>query len=397
MYPSPARGVAASHPLRMLCLVSSLGLAPLAGAAEPTLAPESLPEGQGGGEYVHRELYEHLTESQRQDIWDNIHRNIRALEKRGLLEPANSLANATLAWPLRPNGISDPGYHGISNFVDHNASYSGFLRDYNCGVRTYDTSSGYNHSGVDIYTWPFSWAKMASNQVQVIAGAAGTIVYRSDGNYDRNCTFNNGNWNAVYVRHADGSVAWYGHLKNGSVTTKGVGATVAQGEYLGVVGSSGNSTGPHLHLEVYDSAGKLNDPFQGSCNSLNGNSWWAAQRPYYDSAVNKLTTGGAPAVFPACPNVETSNEKTAFRYGEPVYFTTYYRDQLNTQQSQYRILRPDGTVFSSWTHNSPAAHYSSSWWYWYWSSFAPTGPSGTWRFEVTFNGQTYSRTFTMSP
>jgi murein DD-endopeptidase MepM/ murein hydrolase activator NlpD len=386
----------AASSLRLLCLLASAGLAPLAGATEPELASPPRPDGDGGGEYVHRELYEHLTERQREEVWNNIHQNIRALEKQGQLPPA-SLANVQLAWPLRANGLSDPGYHAISNFVDHNPSYTGFIRDFSCGTRSYDSSNGYNHAGTDIYTWPFSWLKMNNNQVQVIAGAPGTIVYRSDGNYDRNCSFNNGNWNAVYVRHADGSIAWYGHLKNGSVTTKGVGATVAQGEYLGVVGSSGNSTGPHLHLEVYDSNGRLNDPFQGPCNATNPNSWWFAQRPYYDSAVNKLTTGGAPAGFPSCPTTETPNEKTAFRFGEPVYFTAYYRDQLSTQPGQYRIYRPDGSLFTSWTHSSPAAHYSSSWWYWYWTRFAPTGPSGTWRFEVAFNGQTHVKYFTMSP
>ncbi|MBO7942164.1 hypothetical protein JTP77_040650, partial [Streptomyces sp. S9] len=64
---------------------------------------------------------------------------------------------------------------------------------------------------------------------------------------------------------------------------------------------------------------------------------------------------------------------------------------------QYRILRPNGTVFASWVHNGPAAHYSSSWWNWTWSSFAPTGPAGTWRFEVAYNGTTYSKSFTVSP
>ena len=36
--------------------------------------------------------------------------------------------------------------------------------------------------------------------------------------------------------HADGSIAWYGHMKSGSLTEKQ--DTVAQGEYLGIIGSS---------------------------------------------------------------------------------------------------------------------------------------------------------------
>lgn len=233
--------------------------------------------------------------------------------------------------------------------------------------------------------------------MRIIAAAAGTIVARSDGNFDRSCSMNNNNWNAVYVQHSDGSVAWYGHMKNGSLTSKGIGASVAQGEYLGIVGSSGSSTEPHLHLEVYDANSNLIDPYAGSCNALNLQSAWASQRAYYDSAINKLIVGTTPPAFSTCPNAESPNENTAIRYGQPANFSTFYRDQLNSQQSQYRIVRPNGTVFASWTHNGPAAHYPSSWWYWNWSSFAPTGPSGTWRFEVVFNGQTYSKNFTVSP
>lgn len=66
----------------------------------------------------------------------------------------------------------------------------------------------------------------------------GVILDVRDGNFDRSCSFNNNSWNAVYVRHSDGSVAWYGHLKNGSATTKTIGEEVEEGEYLGIVGSS---------------------------------------------------------------------------------------------------------------------------------------------------------------
>ena len=54
-------------------------------------------------------------------------------------------------------------------------------------------------------------------------------------------------------------MAWYGHLKRGSVTPKVVGAPVAAGEYLGTGGRFGNSTGPHLHFEL-DAARKLTHP-----------------------------------------------------------------------------------------------------------------------------------------
>jgi murein DD-endopeptidase MepM/ murein hydrolase activator NlpD len=107
---------------------------------------------------------------------------------------------------------------------------------------------------------------MDNSEVLIVAAAPGTIVFKSDGNQDRSCSFNGANWNAVYIQHADGSVAWYGHMKNGSTISKPVGATVSAGEVLGIVGSSGNSTGPHLHFEIYNSSNQLVEPYQGTCN-----------------------------------------------------------------------------------------------------------------------------------
>lgn len=52
--------------------------------------------------------------------------------------------------------------------------------------------------------------------------------------------------NKIVIRHDDGTETWYCHLSSMSVR----GGTVAAGERIGRVGSTGNSTGPHLHLEV---------------------------------------------------------------------------------------------------------------------------------------------------
>jgi hypothetical protein len=238
---------------------------------------------------------------------------------------------------------------------------------------------------------------MDNDEVEVIAGAPGTIVWKQDGNYDRSCSFNNTPWNMVSIMHDDGSIAWYGHLKNGSVTSKSIGDTVAAGEYLGVVGSSGNSTGPHLHLELYTNAffTHLIDPYDGDCNEMNASSWWAAQRPYYDSAVNKVMTGNAPVNWGTCPEPEITHEQTQFAPGDTVYFTTFYRDQLADQTSQYTIYRPDDSVFQSWSHNSNADHYAASWWYWSFSLPADA-PAGPWRFAVDFEGHTYETSFTVT-
>lgn len=355
------------------------------------------PDDHGGGAYQRPRHIPHLNDEQRAEIRFLLDSNRAQLRRAGVLPRHDRMRAAErpeFIWPVRAASfITDYGVDAVSGFVDHDARYPDKLEDYHCGQRTYDLDSGYNHDGLDIFSWPFSWKKMDDDAVHIVAAAAGTIVGKQDGNFDRNCGFGNGDWNAVYIEHADGSIAWYGHLKNGSLTEKTVGAQVAAGEFLGVMGSSGNSTGPHLHLEVYDADGQLIDPFAGVCNTLNVDSWWRSQPEYYESGINALSTGDAAASFPECPGTERPNTRHTFSPGEPAYFTAYYRDQLAGQLSDYEVIRPDGSVYSDWNHASEQSHYSASWWYWGWSSFASNGPLGIWTFAIEYEGQRYETPF----
>lgn len=57
--------------------------------------------------------------------------------------------------------------------------------------------------------------------------------------------------NHVIVRHEDGTVAVYAHLRRGSVAVK-PGQRVEVGDQLGEVGNTGNSSEPHLHVHLMD-------------------------------------------------------------------------------------------------------------------------------------------------
>ncbi len=356
-----------------------------------TFSQQIIKEPNGGGGFDNKHAADELTPENRLSIIKSLKNSEAQLKQQGkLILPQNPTVTA-FGWPLKQAlGYNDNGYYGISNYVDENAAYPNLLLDYNCGSRTYDQSSGYNHAGTDIFTWHYQWQKMQRNSVQIIAAAPGTIIYKNDGNFDQNCAFCSGscNWNAVYVMHADGSVAWYGHMKLGSLTTKTVGQTVSQGEYLGVVGSSGNSTGPHLHFEVYTSSSytQLVDPWNGACNSMNpGVSWWANQQPYYVPTLAKVMTHGlAPQAGGSCPNQEVSNEKINFVNGETIYLSSYYRDQQNGHSSVHTIYQPNGAVWSTWNQTFNT-WYSASWWY-YFTTLPNPATSGIWKYEIVYNG-----------
>ena len=347
-----------------------------------------------------------MTPQMRARIDAQIQQNIAELQAQGLLPPsllsAPAVSPVLFDWPLLPTaGYNEPDYHGIGNFVDLNPAYPNQLLDYTCGARTYDLASGYNHAGVDIFLWPYPWILMDQGAIQIVAAAPGTIVGKVDGNDDRSCPNNySADWNAVYVQHADGTVAWYGHMRKFSQTVKAIGQSVALGEYLGQVGSAGFSTGPHLHFELHSSnlpGYSILEGNSGTCNNVPTR--YLNQRPYFESKINRLATHSAiPNLDAGCPNPgeETPNFKTAFNAGDSIVFATYYHDQLADQVTNFRVLRPDASVFVSWnqSYNGPPSFYAAS--YWFRTYTLPANaPSGAWTFEATFQGTTTTQTFTV--
>ena len=84
--------------------------------------------------------------------------------------------------------------------------------------------------------------------VKVVTGCASWSRNRGQ----RKC--GGGFGNHVVIRHSDGNFTYYTHMQNSSscsaMRNLRNGQRVSQGEKVGCVGSSGNSTGPHLHFEV---------------------------------------------------------------------------------------------------------------------------------------------------
>lgn len=98
----------------------------------------------------------------------------------------------------------------------------------------------------------FSWRHPGID----IKGAMGSPVYAANGGTVTEAGWNRGGYgNQVILTHTDGRRTRYAHLSKIGVR---VGNSVRQGEVIGLVGSTGRSTGPHLHFEVMAGGRRLN-------------------------------------------------------------------------------------------------------------------------------------------
>jgi murein DD-endopeptidase MepM/ murein hydrolase activator NlpD len=93
------------------------------------------------------------------------------------------------------------------------------------------------HPGLDL---------VAPSGTPILAGAGGRVVQAGE---------RNGYGNAVDIRHGDGMVTRYGHASRLLVKT---GDYVMPGQEIAEIGSTGRSTGPHLHFEVILDGAQIN-------------------------------------------------------------------------------------------------------------------------------------------
>jgi murein DD-endopeptidase MepM/ murein hydrolase activator NlpD len=108
-------------------------------------------------------------------------------------------------------------------------------------------------TGSGNFSWPsagyVSQGYWAGHPAIDIAGWVGSPVTAADGGY---VVLAGGGWNGGYgnhviIDHGNGFTTLYAHLNSIFVSP---GMTVSKGRQLGTMGNTGNSTGPHLHLEV---------------------------------------------------------------------------------------------------------------------------------------------------
>ncbi len=153
------------------------------------------------------------------------------------LEAERTAAAAAAA--VQGGGSSGGSAYAAGSFIFPVASYVYISSRF--GMRVHPiTGELKSHNGMDI----------ASNM--------GTTVYAADGGTVVLAEWYGGYGNCIMIDHGNGYKTLYGHLSYIGVYE---GQNVSQGDVIGQVGSTGNSTGPHLHFEVYLNGSRI-DPEQ---------------------------------------------------------------------------------------------------------------------------------------
>jgi murein DD-endopeptidase MepM/ murein hydrolase activator NlpD len=161
-----------------------------------------------------------LLESQEQDLlqqsnqaaWDAAHVGVGEALIAHILPSGTTISGLILSWPMAGGRVTQP--FGPSDLLLEPplGKYAHF------------------HTGIDI---------AAAFGTTVTAAAPGVVVAVGHTNI--------GYGNYVVIGHGGGIMTLYGHLLETDVT---VGATVARGQRIGLEGSTGWSTGPHVHFEL---------------------------------------------------------------------------------------------------------------------------------------------------
>ncbi|MCW5875893.1 MAG: LysM peptidoglycan-binding domain-containing M23 family metallopeptidase [Anaerolineales bacterium] len=118
--------------------------------------------------------------------------------------------------------------------------------------------------GTGTFVWPTSVRQLSGYDYNPplhpgidIAGAEGNPIYAVDGGVVVYAGWSNtGYGNLLVIDHGTGWQSAYAHMNSVAVTC---GQNIGQGEFVGTLGNTGNSSGPHLHFELLSFAwGKVN-------------------------------------------------------------------------------------------------------------------------------------------
>jgi murein DD-endopeptidase MepM/ murein hydrolase activator NlpD len=258
---------------------------------------------------------------------------------------------------------------------------AGQIADYQCGNLTYD-----GHLGTDFVIRDFS---QMDSGVYVLAAADGRVYFTKDGEFDRSKQQDTGGYgNFISINHGDSLYTLYAHLKKNSSLVN-VGDTVTQGQRIAKVGSSGKTTDPHLHFEVYQ-YGLIIDPFGQICPGQPQVPAMIVFLPQYDNDLQYINSNVASGIL-GLDSVRENPHQSYFTTRDS--FITYWVHGLSIGGGN--ILRTDWYQPSGalWFSHLDTLNENYRYWYYYTYINGPavqaSMPLGTWKVRYYVQDQPF--------
>ncbi len=231
----------------------------------------------------------------------------------------------------------------IMHYVDLDPSSQ--VLDFGCGRQTYD-----GHKGTDFGISDLELMKVG---FPVLASATGTVLRTRDGIADelvdnsqkKQAVTNKECGNGVVIDHGNGWETQYCHLHRGSIVVE-PNTEVEQGTILGMVGSSGLASFPHVHLSIRKN-GQVIDPFVGintnaGCNQPHHSLW--LESLYY------TPTGLIRAGFASQPPTQTELWSGLYKNNQlsadipALIFWVHVYGVLEGDVEKWQLIAPNGKV-----------------------------------------------------
>ncbi len=252
----------------------------------------------------------------------------------------------------------------VNNYFDQDPT-SGVL-DYTGGSRSYN-----GHYAIDI---DISTFRDMDAGVQVLAAAGGEVVFIREDQFDRNVSCS-GVANSVEIHTPEGFVMRYLHLKKDSVSPFiEQGEIVEAGQPIGLVGSSGCSTQPHLHFALFGPTGNVIDPFEQGM--------WK-DPPAYSSAPTVMDFMLTDQPLIGNDIKDPPANLTVVPTGSELTVGLSVANGRSGDSVGGVLRRPDNSVHSNFNINFNAVSGHT---YWVSPEYSISGPTGNWTLEILENG-----------
>lgn len=280
---------------------------------------------------------------------------------------------AQIPFTVQPLGGINNVDWSITNYVDVDPTN---------GWQDYTGAAGdvvFSYNGHDAIDFALPNFAAMDRGVPVYAVADGTVSFVEDRQYDRcsnNCSVDK--YNGIRITHSNGFETGYYHLARNSALVND-GDTVVAGQQIGLVGSAGNSSDPHLHFVVKSNGFPIE-------TYLSPAIFWSNPLPYAGDGVRVIDNGFTrlDQDFPQLRDRPSNNDVIFQSDGQnqQIRFWSQIHSLEASDVVVYQLTDPNG---ASQIISQPHARMN---WGWLEQNFTlPSTPAtGVWELEMRING-----------